>query len=605
VAVEVPVPGRGGRSGARRTAAGDALTSCGDVEQNPGPLSLELVSANVTSLPANFAAVVKLPGNVLALQETRLGEVSQRSQRSLLRRAGWQSFWGKPQPLRMGEYHVSAGNALPGGVGILVREGIPARLVPPVSAARQILWDTGRWCHAEISYGSGAQVLHVMSVYGHAGDGSAHCNDTNDAFLRQVFVVAAELGQVPIFIVGDFNITVTASQVLSQALASRNWLDAAASWSRAQGREPACTCYPRLTSRGSRLDLVLANFTAWQGVLQCDIVPDSGLPTHTPVRTVLQSGVYAQRQLRVVRPLAYPVHNWTSLSAELQLELAQRVWEPFASSWTNALSVQDVEQLWVVFCASSEEFMEQRSAVSLVKPQTRYQGRGSESAPRRCFVAAPQARGELGAVELRQFRLLRLTRRLEEMARWRHSAEAIGIVSHSTQNLWRHVLQDVQCLMDPSVPWVVPLRQSYPASLGELQTAIQALHVLTLAAGEEARASRRRTWVNWSQHSWTHAPGKLYRYTRGEAYTNAALIRRPDGTFTAESNEMDDILQSSWAPVFRMYADIPEPSWDRFAARFGQYIMEFPMQLEDLSAGALRATLTRQSTLSASGGLQS
>ena len=111
MAVEVPVPGIGGRSGARRTAAGDALTSCGDVEQNPGPLSLELVSANVTSLPANFAAVVKLPGNVLALQETRLGEVSQRSQRSLLRRAGWQSFWGKPQPLRMGEYHVSAGNA--------------------------------------------------------------------------------------------------------------------------------------------------------------------------------------------------------------------------------------------------------------------------------------------------------------------------------------------------------------------------------------------------------------------------------------------------------------------------------------------------------------
>ena len=190
--MEVPVPGRGGRSGA----------SCGDVEQNPGPLSLELVSANVTSLPANFAAVIKLPGNVLALQETRLGEVSQRSQRSLLRRAGWQSFWGKPQPLRVGEYHVSAGNALPGGVGILVREGIPARLVPPVSAARQILWDTGRWCHAEISYGSGAQLLHVMSVYGHAGDGSAHCNATNDAFLRQVFVVAAELGQVPIFIVG-------------------------------------------------------------------------------------------------------------------------------------------------------------------------------------------------------------------------------------------------------------------------------------------------------------------------------------------------------------------------------------------------------------------
>ena len=293
MAVEAPVPGRGGRAGARRTAAGATLTSCGDVEQNPGPLPLELVTANVTSLPANFAAVVKLPGNVLALQETRLGEVSQRSQRSLLRRAGWQSFWGKPQPLRVGERHVSAGNALPGGA--------------PAGAMQKILWDTGRWCHAEISYGSGAQLLHVMSVYGHAGDGSAHCNATNDTFLRQVFVVAAELGQVPIFIVGDFNITVTASQVLSQVLASRNWLDAAASWARAHDMEPACTCYTQVTSRGSRLDLVLANSTAWQGVIQCDIVTDSGLPTHMPVRTVLHSEVYAQRQLRVVRPLAYPL----------------------------------------------------------------------------------------------------------------------------------------------------------------------------------------------------------------------------------------------------------------------------------------------------------
>ena len=81
---------------------------CGDVEQNPGPTSLAVVTANITSLAANLEAVLALPAPILALQETRLGAAAQQGFTSTLRARGWQALWGKPQPLRSGERKASA-----------------------------------------------------------------------------------------------------------------------------------------------------------------------------------------------------------------------------------------------------------------------------------------------------------------------------------------------------------------------------------------------------------------------------------------------------------------------------------------------------------------
>ena len=136
---------------ARRSSNGASLLQSGDVEQNPGP---EL-TANATSLKAQMEAVLALPAHIMALQEVRLGVVAQQHMEKQLCNRGWQSFWGKPQPLREGQHGASAWNAMPGGVGFLVKEGIPARIVPPEGPAQLELWETGRWCHLAFAYGSG------------------------------------------------------------------------------------------------------------------------------------------------------------------------------------------------------------------------------------------------------------------------------------------------------------------------------------------------------------------------------------------------------------------------------------------------------------------
>ena len=49
-----------------------------------------------------------------------------------------------------------------GGVGVIVREGIPARVCVPGatdSAVRRRLWDSQRWVHVEVAYGDGGRLL--------------------------------------------------------------------------------------------------------------------------------------------------------------------------------------------------------------------------------------------------------------------------------------------------------------------------------------------------------------------------------------------------------------------------------------------------------------
>ena len=81
----------------------------------------------------------------------------------------------------------------------------------------------------------------------------------------------------------------------------------------------------------------------------------------------------------------------------------------------------------------------------------------------------------------------------------------------------------------------------------------------------------------------------------------AHIIQRADLSFTADFAEMDALLRKAWNPIFALYRDIPDPSWERFAARFWRYILQVPMDLQDLTADDLRFTLAKQSSNCAAG----
>ena len=84
------------------------------------------------------------------------------------------------QVMRVGERPWSPGwgggilDAPAGGLGIVVRQGIPPRQVlPPKEAPRneagslaQTVWHSTRWCHVMVGMGRWADALHAQVAYG-------------------------------------------------------------------------------------------------------------------------------------------------------------------------------------------------------------------------------------------------------------------------------------------------------------------------------------------------------------------------------------------------------------------------------------------------------
>ena len=91
----------------------------------------------------------------------------------------------------------SAWEARPGGVAIAAGPGVELQKAPLVSAQEKALHDTGRYVRALVAFGEGDQVVHVVSLYGHAGSGDIPEKMRNsELLLRDTFQFLAGLGVV-------------------------------------------------------------------------------------------------------------------------------------------------------------------------------------------------------------------------------------------------------------------------------------------------------------------------------------------------------------------------------------------------------------------------
>eukprot|EP00973_Karenia_brevis_P081566 11306930-Karenia_brevis.AAC.1 len=80
----------------------------------------------------------------------------------------------------------------------------------------------------------------------------------NEELLRAVFDSAAELGNVPIMVLGDVNVIPDCSAMLCTALNTGRWFDADAYFSGMAGSAPRSTCFAG-DSEGTRIDVVMCN----------------------------------------------------------------------------------------------------------------------------------------------------------------------------------------------------------------------------------------------------------------------------------------------------------------------------------------------------------
>ena len=252
---------------------------------NPGP-PLVCVSSNLTALSSQHDAMNVLDGDIFTFQELRLTELEMQKWKEDLEAEGYQCVFGEPMPAIP---NTNKSLAVAGGVGVFSR-GRMLKKVAPSSTEEQELIDTKRFVHAVTPLGDGKQCLHVISFYGITNSArSGPAKAKNEEILAKLFRVLAQLGQVPILLMGDFNCNSNSSPALEGALRSGLWFDAALQVATATCCEPSHTCFAKETSVGTRIDLALLNLQAVAMLRDFRVMEDTGIKQHRPLRVELET----------------------------------------------------------------------------------------------------------------------------------------------------------------------------------------------------------------------------------------------------------------------------------------------------------------------------
>ena len=281
--------------------------------KNPGPVLskqegsqgspswLHLGTANATALTTQLEAIASLPAHVLGVQETRLTDALQLKMKQELKDLGWNVAFGKAMP-----QWRSQESCKPGGVCVL--SVFPIRHVAPCCKDGRWLWDSTRFVHATIDVMG--TIWHVLSIYGHTNsENQPEQRAKNEELLTHALRYIAALGQVPVVLCTDLNTTPEASAQLQAALNKGQLWDTGALVAQAQGRVPEPTCFAHETSKGTRRDYIFTNAQSTHLVKGCEVLQDSGIPTHKPVLATfeLPSTAYTGKVLRLPRPI--PQHK--------------------------------------------------------------------------------------------------------------------------------------------------------------------------------------------------------------------------------------------------------------------------------------------------------
>ena len=176
-------------------------------QKNPGPKTyMRIAFGNVSSYILHQNYINTVPCDVLGTCEARLNDVGFRLVHQSLIDLSWSFVPGYPQLQRRPGEEGRYLDAMPGGVGFLVKDHLP-HVRTPLLLDEFTDEDRRRVVSMTILSEDGLEPLRLFQVYGcsRAKDDPERM-DLNEKLLGKVFREAEACGSLPIIIMGDFNI---------------------------------------------------------------------------------------------------------------------------------------------------------------------------------------------------------------------------------------------------------------------------------------------------------------------------------------------------------------------------------------------------------------
>jgi len=535
--------------------------------------------------------------DVLALQEVRLTKDAKPIAVDSL--PSWSCIWGKDQQLR-NEGGSSLLDAKQGGVGVLSQKRHVCAPTPRSDLGDE-LYETGRWQSVSVKLNGGAALFVVVTIYGfsRANEGGETMAENED-FIRKVLLEASSLGDVPVIIIGDFNVTHDNSHVLRSEHTAGRWMDAAQLIADLDESRPAATYYR--ADYQSRIDMALINpvaATMLSGFRIQERLVDGEQRGHQMITVDFDTPVmptYAWKTRALKRLPERP-----QMDEDDQRALAEIIKREMEVQFWKAYVEADIDALYGSWCDMAESYLLREASVTgsieEVLTDPGYRGRGKAAEAKRVRVGA----GNLGAhgtvPDPERTGLETLARSLAELKRVLESGHIEG-----TERQWKSAAKKGK-------RWLV---QGAFREAWERQDPPMAREVEYMLAGireriaDANRACRNRVIKRWRKRREERIRqnvGAAFKEFRESDQHPLAVLRRPDGSVTGDIHEMDTMLRQDWLPIFAKHADgeRPVPDAERFLKYYQHQLVHVPQELPGMGVKDLQRGVARMSENGAAG----
>ena len=565
-----------------------------DAPRNARPRAgntLTFASINVTALYPHLDSVLEMDVDVVGIQETSLTAAVQEEVDIGLTKGDWAPVWGAPVEGARSK-HVKTGDITRGrngGVAMLCRRPCVLRRCTTFDDVLDKFYRAGRLVHSFVATGDGKKGINVFTVYAKSGGAQEDFRYREELLQTLLLDLPRRLGNVPAIVLGDLNTDVSRSPALRKALSS-TWVDGAALAAALLGEEPPPTYTGTINS--TRIDYVLLNTWAAQALTASKTFRVPGVCKHSCVSVTLNFDAFQQKSLRYQLPRAIPPPASGSTT---------KIPMPCRKRFMDLVQQDDVDGAWREMCKLCETYLLSCSGSS----DQRYRGRGIDRAPTKqpmCAKVSPDTGYGMCTLESRLdkvgSRLTHITRRLRHL-NGLGTPYTVSVEDERCWNKCRRLLSGFtssELCVNPSK---------------ELPNLDEAMRLCSLVSAYKTALRAKRCMAKRSSYRKSIAD-KFLRDYKGltawlspKASTTTDAVTRPDGSLTANVEEMDAILTEAWDPILRMYneTDNPEPDFGPFMARFGDHVTKHPMELSDVTGDELRAVLMQKKKSSGACGI--
>lgn len=490
------------------------------------------------------------------------------------------ALMGPPSKFKFSGFQqkISLWNAGSGGLATIARTHQPIKHI----AADGAPFTSGKCMITWIPSGIGRRGFYIFNIYGYVGAGSRNptAMKDNEELLQQVFEHAATFGEVPILLIGDFQTNPLESKILGTLIANKSFFDLGAlltgsDWTFQKGDD---------TNIRTRIDLALCNQIMLPFLKNLEVVQDSGIPAHRPLKISLAFSKFLDAKFvyRSPKAVSLPVHCPRYIE-----NLDSETWNKQQSEWNSlsTLAVADADpqthmnNLFDKWTKTAESFI--LKAANVHGPQ--YQGRGRRPKLITKTIQAPPASEPVGAATVKLLSLLKLRRRFSQLQKKNPNMDS-GTAAHS---------QFLELQSNCLASWRRLLSHKPLPSLDTCQSLVDATGVIDeeISLVQQSTAEKRlQTFKEKLIEDWKGDKKATYRWLRDTEPCVTPIFQTATHEFAVKHQELHDLMYQAWFPIFNRFIDNPELSFDLFLQLFPNcipgdfpYSADSPLALEDIT----------------------